>query len=273
MVTHFFRSRELFTPSASMRNQPSISRPRISKRRACGLATRDSVREGSTRNSSPPLPLALTAMLPFTKNASPPNMAFSVTPDSPCRHSRSRFASTSSYAMSSIIYDLAMTTADRVPEPGADDEAGLLRGWLAFHRDALAAKCDGLSDAQLVEQSAPPSSLSLLGLVRHLSEMERHYLGNSISGEQLPLYYVTDEDEEADIENLDVSMVASSMGSWRAEMQRTDKILDQHPSFDDRTASGKRAIRWCVVKVLQEYARHNGHADIVRERIDGLRGE
>jgi hypothetical protein len=173
--------------------------------------------------------------------------------------------------MSSIIYDLAMTTADRVPEPGVDDEAGLLRGWLAFHRDALAAKCDGLSDAQLVEQSARPSSLSLLGVVRHLSEMERHYLGNSISGEQLPLYYVTDEAEEADIENLDVSMVASSMGSWRAETRRSDEILDQHPSFDDRTASGKRAIRWCVVKVLQ--ARHNGHADIVRERIDGLRGE
>jgi hypothetical protein len=63
--------------------------------------------------------------------------------------------------MSPIIYDLAMTTTDRVPEPGADDEAGLLRGWLAFHGDALAARSAGLSDAQLVEQSAPPSSLSL----------------------------------------------------------------------------------------------------------------
>jgi hypothetical protein len=224
MATHFFRSREVFTPSASMRNQPSISRPRISKRPACGFATRASVCVGSTRKSRPPLPLALT-------------------------------------------------TTDRASESGADDEAGLLRGWLAFHRDALAAKCEGLSEAQLVEQSAPPSSLSLLGLVRHLSEMERHYLGNSITGVHLPLYYVTDEDEDADIENLDPSMVALSMSNWRAEMQRTDEVLDQHPSFDGRTASGKRAIRWCVVKVLQEYARHNGHADIVRERIDGLRGE
>jgi hypothetical protein len=172
-----------------------------------------------------------------------------------------------------IIYDLGMSTSDRAPEPEADDEIGLLRGWLAFHRDALAAKCDGLTDAQLVEQPAAPSSLSLLGLVRHLSEMERHYLGNSISGDVLPLYYCTDEDEEADIENLDPSMVAASISAWRAEMQRSDHILDRHPSFDDRTASGKRAIRWCVVKVLQEYARHNGHADIVRERIDGQRGE
>jgi hypothetical protein len=175
--------------------------------------------------------------------------------------------------MSLIIYDLAMSTSDRVSEPGVDDEVGLLRGWLAFHRDALAAKCNGLSDVQLVEQSAPPSSLSLLGLVRHMSEMERHYLDNSISGDQLPLHYVTDDEEEADIENLDASMVASSMSNWRAEIQRSNEILDQHPSFDDRTASGKRAIRWCVLKVLQEYARHNGHADIVRERIDGLRGE
>lgn len=69
-------------------------------------------------------------MLPFTKNASPPNMAFSVRPGSSCRHSRSRFASTTSHAMSLIIYDLAMTTTDRVPEPGPDDAARLFRGWL-----------------------------------------------------------------------------------------------------------------------------------------------
>ncbi len=166
-----------------------------------------------------------------------------------------------------------MTATDRAPEPGADDEVGLLRGWLAFHRDALAAKCDGLSDVQLVEQSAPPSSLSLLGLVRHITEMERHYLGNALSGDGLPLYYCTDEDEEADIENLDPSTVALSMSNWRAEMQRSNELLGRRASFDDRTASGKLAVRWCVVKVLQEYARHNGHADIARERIDGLRGE
>ena len=115
-MTHLFRSREVFTPSASIRSQPSISRPRISKRRACGLLTNDSVCDGSTRSNNPPWPLALTAMLPFTMNASPPNMAFSVTPDSSCRHSRSRFASTASYAMSSIIYDLAMIASDRALE-------------------------------------------------------------------------------------------------------------------------------------------------------------
>jgi hypothetical protein len=68
-------------------------------------------------------------------------------------------------------------------------------------------------------------------------------------------------------------MIASSMSNWRAEMQRSDEIRHRHSSFHDPTASVKRAVRRCLVNVLQEYPRHNGHADIIRERIDGLRGE
>lgn len=73
---------------------------------------------------------------------------------------------------------------DTAPEPGNATERGLLLGWLAFHRDALAAKCEGLSDEQLVAASVPPSDLSLLGLVRHMTEMEHAYLVRALAGGQ-----------------------------------------------------------------------------------------
>jgi hypothetical protein len=162
---------------------------------------------------------------------------------------------------------------ERVPEPESVGERELLLGWLQFHRDALAAKCDGMSDEQLVEQSAPPSTLSLLGLVRHLTEMERHYLGHALSADGRGYLYCTDEDEEADIENLDASMTATSQQNWRDQMSESDTLLAGYDDLDADGATGWFSVRWGLLKVIQEYARHNGHADIVRERIDGLRGE
>jgi len=102
-----------------------------------------------------------------------------------------------------------MTDA-RAAEPEDGDERALLLGWLRFHRDALAAKCAGMTAAQLVEQSAPPSTLSLLGLVRHLTEMECHYLGHALSGDGRAFAYCTEDDDEADIENLDVTMATQT---------------------------------------------------------------
>jgi hypothetical protein len=162
---------------------------------------------------------------------------------------------------------------DRTPQPDAHDERELILGWLYFHRDALASKCEGMTDEQLVTASAPPSTLTLLGLVRHLTEMERHYLGHALSGVDRGHAYVTDDDEEADVERLDVSMVPSSMLGWHEERERVDALIGQYPDLSAPVATGWGSVRWHLVKVLQEYARHNGHADIIRERIDGTRGE
>lgn len=162
---------------------------------------------------------------------------------------------------------------DRAPEPEALDESGAVLGWLAFHRDALAAKCDGLTADQLVTASAPPSSLSLLGLVRHLTEIERDYLTNDLSGEDRGRHYVTDEDEEADIEGLDPSMVSASMTAWREERAAADAAITAYVDLSAVVPKSGATVRAHVLKVLQEYARHNGHADILRERIDGSRGE
>ncbi|WP_166665276.1 DinB family protein [Kribbella caucasensis] len=162
---------------------------------------------------------------------------------------------------------------ERAAEPEVDDEVGAVLGWLEFHRDALAAKCEGLTAEQLVTASAPPSTLTLLGLVRHLTEMERDYLTNDLSGENRGRVYVTDDDSEADIENLDASMVDSSMARWQAERAAADAVITRYGSLSELSPNGRATIRAYLLKVLQEYARHNGHADIIRERIDGSRGE
>jgi hypothetical protein len=162
---------------------------------------------------------------------------------------------------------------DRTPQPSADDETGVLLGWLNFHRDALAAKCEDMTPEQMVTASAPPSSLTLLGLVRHLTEMERHYIVRAFSGEPMPLNYVTDEDEEADVENLHAGLVDDSMRRWRQEREAADALIAANPDMSATVATGWGTVRALLVKVLQEYARHNGHADIIRERIDGRRGE
>ncbi|ACQ79322.1 protein of unknown function DUF664 [Beutenbergia cavernae DSM 12333] len=158
-------------------------------------------------------------------------------------------------------------------EPAEDaDERDVVLGWLAFHRDALARNCAGLSPDQLVLESAPPSDLTLLGLVRHLTEMERWYLTASLSGRDLPDLYCTPEDDAADIVGLDASMVDDSFDHWYAEIASVDALLAEL-TLDDPTASGGSTVRWCVLKVVEEYARHNGHADLIRERIDGAVGE
>lgn len=162
---------------------------------------------------------------------------------------------------------------ERTPEPEVDDEAGILVGWLNFHRDALEAKCEGITDEQLASASAPPSTLTLLGLVRHLTEMEGHYLVHALSGQDGGWQYTSDADPEADIENVDAGMAKESMARWHAVRAAADELIAGCPDMSAGVAAGWGSVRWHLAKMVQEYARHNGHADIIRERIDGSRGE
>ena len=163
---------------------------------------------------------------------------------------------------------------DRAPEPGNSGERELLLGWLAFHRDALAAKCAGLSGRQLVARPAGPSTLSLLGLVRHMTEMEHVYLVHALAGGgPLRLVYCTDENPDADIENLKASMARSSLKRWLEERDRADVLLSSTGPLGGLTAGNRRSVRWNLLKLIQEYARHNGHADLLRELTDGSVGE
>jgi hypothetical protein len=161
----------------------------------------------------------------------------------------------------------------RAPEPDDGDERGLLLGWLAFHRDALSAKCAELTAKQLVDQSAPPSSLSLLGLVRHMSEMERVYVHHTVGGHEFSTRYCSDDDPEADIEGLVPAYADASLAGLREDQATSDAILAGIGDLGRPAPGGRRTVRWNLLKLIGEYARHNGHADILRERIDGLTGE
>jgi hypothetical protein len=161
----------------------------------------------------------------------------------------------------------------RAPEPGAGGERELLLAWLAFHRDALASKCEGMTAAQLVSAAAAPSDLSLLGLVRHMTEMEHVYFVYALAGGDFGLVYCTDATPDADIAGLEAAMSTASMDQWRRERDHADQLLAQAGSLDAAAAGNGRSVRWNLIKVVQEYARHNGHADLIRERIDGATGE
>lgn len=167
-----------------------------------------------------------------------------------------------------------MGAGNRAEQPGDGDERSILTGWLAFHRDALAAKCHNLTDDQLVTRAAEPSSLSLLGLVRHMAEMERAYGGWAL-GPKADLEWVWgtyENDTEHDFD-CDASMVDESMRRWQGEMRNTNEALAQHPTLDESGDGNGYSVRWNLAKLIGEYARHNGHADLIRERIDGQTGE
>jgi hypothetical protein len=163
--------------------------------------------------------------------------------------------------------------ADDRSEPPADaDERTVLTGWLEFHRATLARKCAGLSDEQLRCRPIPPSTLSVIGLVRHLTEIERLYIRHGFAGEPISaLQYVTDEEPDGDFDVLDD--VPGSLAAWREHVEAARAHVAAAPDLDARGARSPETLRWVLAKVAQEYARHNGHADLLRQVLDGATGE
>jgi hypothetical protein len=161
---------------------------------------------------------------------------------------------------------------DRREPPADADERTLLVGWLDFHRTTLARKCAGLSEEQLRRCPVPPSTLSLIGLVRHLTEIERLYIHHGFAGEQIsPLQYVSDEEPDGDFDVLDD--VAGSLAAWQEHVAAAQAHVAAAPDLDARGARSPETLRWVLAKVGQEYARHNGHADLLRQVLDGAAGE
>ncbi len=163
----------------------------------------------------------------------------------------------------------------RVAEPRDGDERNILLSWLAFHRSALEAKCADLSAPQLATRSVQPSALSLLGLVRHMTEMERVYAVWAL-GPKSELTAVwgeyTDGGPEWDFD-AGASQIDESLRAWRQERDSADVRIDAIQSLDEKGRGNGYSVRWNLLKLIGEYARHNGHADLIRERIDGQTGE
>ena len=166
-------------------------------------------------------------------------------------------------------------TDDRVDPPFEADERVTLTAFLDFQRDTLALKCAGLTDDQLRARAVPPSNLSLLGLVRHMAEVERNWFRPVLGGEEMAGIFAPGLDWEASFREVATADVAEAFRLWRAECDNARALVAAAPSFDVRgfRLSGYVSLRWVMTHMIEEYARHNGHADLLRERLDGSTGE
>jgi uncharacterized damage-inducible protein DinB len=171
-----------------------------------------------------------------------------------------------------------MTPPERVDPPFVNDERAMLEAWLEFHRATLLVKCEGLDAAGLSTRSVPPSSLSLLGLVRHMTEVERSWFRRILIADDAPPLYYSDDNPDGDFDDVDEADAAVDLEAFRAEVDTCRSIAAQHPDLD-AVGAGKRhgvhdvSLRWIYLHMIEEYARHNGHADLLRERVDGAVGD
>jgi uncharacterized damage-inducible protein DinB len=154
-----------------------------------------------------------------------------------------------------------------------EPEREMLRDWLDWHRATLLRKCAGLDAAQLATRAVPPSGLSLLGLVRHLSDAERGWVRQTYRGEQVPDLYYRPEAPDADFAEASPAGAEEDFDRYLAECRAVDAALEgagleETFTFRDQTIS----VRWMWQHLVEEYARHNGHADLIREAIDGSAG-
>lgn len=158
--------------------------------------------------------------------------------------------------------------------PRTADERTTLLTFLEWQRSTLARKCEGLSAEQLRQRAAPPSGLSLLGLVRHLADVERGWFRRTLAAEEVPSLYGSDADPDGDFDNVDSADRDEAFATWLAECERSRQIAATRGLDDEgRQRSGRAvSLRWILVHMIEEYSRHNGHADLLRERIDGATG-
>ncbi len=179
-------------------------------------------------------------------------------------------AAAPSAAVTSMVWPVPRSTVI----PRAAGERAMLAAYLEHYRETLELKCTGAPAGRLSERSCPPSTMSLHGLVRHLAGVERWWFQVQFAGHDVPLLYYSDDDPNQDFESLDGD-VDEAFGVWHRECARSREI-GADASLDD-TGVAKRdgqsfSLRWLLVNMIAEYARHNGHADLLRERLDGATG-
>ncbi|MFF9864436.1 DinB family protein [Streptomyces sp. NPDC013953] len=174
------------------------------------------------------------------------------------------------------------TTEQPAQEPRTEPstlagERESLEGWLDYHRATLALKCQGLDDEQLRQASAPPSELTLLGLVRHMADVERHWFRRILTGEDAAPLHWSDEDPDGDFHVTEDHTWDEAYATWQEEIGHARERAGGR-SLDEVSAGRSRSgelfnLRWIYTHMIEEYARHNGHADLIRERVDGATGD
>jgi len=153
-----------------------------------------------------------------------------------------------------------------------EDERSVLLGYLAFHRTILARKVEGVSDEDARRAASPPSTLTLLGLIRHMTDVERWWFRRVQQAEAIPGIF--DDDEEWRVP--DDATVADALQAYWGEIAVVDSYLtgaDMDHVNEDAVSGGAHTLRRTIVHMIEEYARHCGHADLLREAIDGTTGD
>jgi uncharacterized damage-inducible protein DinB len=176
--------------------------------------------------------------------------------------------------------------AEQFADPSADpreggprlgDERATLNEFLRYQRLTLELKCDGLDAGQLARRSVAPSTMSLLGLVRHMAEVERAWFRRRFAGHDVPKRYQTEADPDGDFNGgvADPVIVDEAWAAWREEIAFAEQFTRDHDLdfVGSDSEGGPVSLRELLVHMVEEYARHNGHADLLRERIDGRVGQ
>jgi Protein of unknown function (DUF664) len=171
-----------------------------------------------------------------------------------------------------------MKPEDRPEPPYEGDERATLTGFLDYQRATLEWKCAGLTPEQLARRATPPSTLSLLGLVRHMAEVERGWFDRVATGKRRGYLYCTAEDQDADFNGAtaDPAVVEDGFATWRQAIEEARAVIartDLGATFLHDREQIDISLRWVLCHMIEEYARHNGHADLLREAIDGSTGE
>jgi len=164
------------------------------------------------------------------------------------------------------------------PTPGSVDgprtgpDRPILEGMLAHHRATLLNICAGLTAEQLTERPLPTSNLSLLGLVRHLAKVERIWFRKRVAGEDIENLYRFEAHDDTDFNDLDAAEAADAVASLQDEWALADRAVADIDLEQTIEYHGRMSLRMVYIHMIQEYARHNGHADLLREAIDGTTG-
>jgi uncharacterized damage-inducible protein DinB len=170
----------------------------------------------------------------------------------------------------------AVSSIERPLPPLNADERTTLESWLDFHRVTLAQKCEGLDDEQAAAASVSPSAFTLTGLVQHMAEVERNWFRRVLAAEQAPPIYAPEADPDGPdggFELAEGATLGDALATWRAEIACARQYCAERALADTGRFMGQDvSLRWIYVHMIEEYARHNGHADLVRERIDGTTG-
>jgi hypothetical protein len=164
---------------------------------------------------------------------------------------------------------------ERTDEPKTGDERSMLEGWLDYHRQTLLMKAAGLTAEQLKRASAEPSNLTLLGLIRHMAEVERGWFRRRVGNQDVGLLYCSDDNVDGDFDDVADADAEADHATFLAEVELAREAVTGL-SLEHEFATARHpaiSVRWVYLHMIEEYARHNGHADLLRERIDGATGD